>query len=410
MEENRNPNTALVPTKGNQLVAAEKAPGYWARVSRRYLWAFRVIFILIKIFAVLFVSLTASSFSGNGIYYFAKDLTSITSLTEKDRSTLYYNYGEHGAAHAAFRGGVATAHDNGVEILTAAGEPSLLLERAFHTPRIVASHHYALAYDLGGTAFSLCNAYDELYRGTTDAPIVCAAISDAGSFAVVTAAVTENDVYYPSEILLYNGNFKLVQYFKRSSATTAVALSEDGRYIAILGTADAGSLLDIYARKATKPQTSVTFEGFPCAVGFTSTNTAAAVTDAGLYTLRTDGKLYKSVSFKGQTLLAYAVDEKAVAVALQTDAVRQKARLVACDKKGNIKYENGDFTGVSDISLSDRTLWVLAASGASAVDLRRGVMTGTVTVETGAVAIEAVGRTRAALFYPAHLTDVSVEN
>ena len=80
------------------------------------------------------------------------------------------------------------------------------------------------------------------------------------------------------------------------------------------------------------------------------------------------------------------------------------------DKKGNIKYENGDFTGVSGISLSDRTLWVLAASGASAVDLRRGVMTGTVTVETGAVAIEAVGRTRAALFYPAYLTDVSVEN
>jgi len=77
MQDDQKQSTALVETTEKSLVATQEKPGYWARVSRRYLWAFRVILILIKIFAVLFVSLTATSFSGNGIYYFAKDLSSI---------------------------------------------------------------------------------------------------------------------------------------------------------------------------------------------------------------------------------------------------------------------------------------------------------------------------------------------
>ena len=43
-----------------------------------------------------------------------------------------------------------------------------------------------------------------------------------------------------------------------------------------------------------------------------------------------------------------------------------------------------------------------------AVDLRRGVMTGTVEIAAGAVAVEGAGRTQAKLFYPAYLTGVSV--
>ena len=408
MEDNQKPTTALVPTAGNQMVATEQKPGYWARTSRRYLLAFRIILILRVVFAVLFASLAPTAFSGNGIYYFAKDLASLAALSDRDRTTIYYQYNEAPASHLAFRGGAATAYDQGIEILTAAGEPSLFLERAFTEPRIVASRHYVLAYDFGGTAFSLCNGYDELCRGTTEAPIVYAAVSDAGAFAVVTSAVTENGKFYPSEILFYNGNFKLTQRFKRSGPTVAVDLSDDGRYIAILGTSENGALLDIYARKATKPQASVAFDGFPCAVGFTASNTVAVVTDAGCHTLRTDGKSYKSVSFDGQALLSYDIGEKTVAVALQTDAVRGASRLVACDKKGNIKYDGDGFTDIRALSLSDRTAWLLTASGVVAVDLRRGAVSATVEAEPGALDIEGVGRTRAKLFYPAYLADVGV--
>ena len=408
MEENQKPTTALVQTTANQLVPTEQTPGYWSCTSRRYLFAFRIILILRVVFAVLFASLAPTAFSGNGIYYFAKDLAALGALADRDQTALYYQYGETTAAHVSFRGGAATAYDHGIEILTAAGEPSLLAERVFGEPRIVASRHYVLAYDLGGTAFSLCNGYSELCRGTTEAPIVYAAVSDAGSFAVVTAAVTEGDVFYPSEILLYNGSFKLTQRFKRSAPTIAVDLSKDGRYIAILGTSQNGALLDIYARKATKPQASVTFDGFPCAVGFTTSNMVAVLTDASCHTLRTDGKRYKSISFDGQALLAYDIGEKAVAVALQTDAVQSGARLVACDKKGNIKYDGDGYTDVRDLSLYDRTAWMLTGAGVVAVDLRRGTVADTVAIEPGAVTIEGVGRDRAKLFYPAYLADVGV--
>lgn len=409
MEGNQKPSTALVQSAGNSVVATEETPGYWARVHRRYLLAFRVILVLLLIFAVLFASLATSAFSGDGIYYFAKDLTSLGALADRDHDTLYYQYGATVAAHAAFRGGAATAHDRGIEILAPTGEPSLHVERTFVTPRVVTSRHYVLAYDLGGTTFSLCNAYDELYHGTVTAPITYAAVSDTGSFAVVTAAVADENGFYPSEILLYNGNFQLTQRFKRSGACIAVALSKDGRYIAILGTAESGALLDIYARKASKPQASLTFEGFPCALGFTSSNTVAVLTDMACHTLRIDGKRQKSLSFEGQTLLAYDIDEKAVAVALQTDAVRSQVRLLACDKKGNIKYD-APHTDVYDISISDRTVWLLTAAGAVAVDLQKGVVAGTAEATPGAVAITGTGRREAKLFYPAYMTAVTVKD
>ena len=114
MEENRKPTTALVPTAGNQMVATEQTPGYWARVSRRYLFAFRIVLILLLVFVILFVSLAPTAFSIDGIYYFAKDLTSLGALADRDRTSLYYQYGATTAAHVVFRGGVATAHDNGV--------------------------------------------------------------------------------------------------------------------------------------------------------------------------------------------------------------------------------------------------------------------------------------------------------
>jgi len=409
MQDDQKQSTALVETTEKSLVATQEKPGYWARVSRRYLWAFRVILILIKIFAVLFVSLTATSFSGNGIYYFAKDLSSIAALAEQDRSMLYYNYGRSAATHAAFRGGTATVHDRGVEILTAAGEPTLIFERAFASPAICASRNYVLAYDLGGTAFSLCNAYDELYRGVTTSPIVYATVTDNGVFAVVTSAVTENGVYNPSEVLWYGGNFKLTQRFKRASATTSVSLSADGRYIAILGVSGEGTLLDIYARKSTEPQASLTFEGFPCAVGFTSSDTVAVLTDAACHTLRTNGKLYKSVSFNGQALLCYDIDEKAVAIALQTDAVRSQVRLVACDKKGNVKYEETKHAEICGLSLVDRTVWILTPTEATAVDMRRsGAVTGRAATAAGALGIEGTSREKARVFYPAYAIEIDV--
>lgn len=409
MEEERKENTALVPSSANELVAVEEKPGYWARVARRYLWTFRVVLIFILVFAVLFASLCSSAFSGDGIYYFAKDVTSVHVLAGQDRDTIHYAYGEPTPSHAAFRGGVATVYDRGIEVLSSAGEPLLTAERAFAAPASAISRNYLLAYDHGGTAFSVCNAYDELYRGNTMAPIVLGVVSDAGVFVVVTAAVTENEIFYPSEILLYNSNFELAQRFKRSGATISVALSADGRYIAVLYATDEGTGLDIYARKATKPQTSLTFDGFPYAVGFTSANTVAVLTDLGCHTLRTDGKRYQSVSFDGQSLLCYDMGKNAVAVAIRSDVTLGRILFMSLDKKGKIKYREERAADVYGISVIDRTAWILTGDSVMTVDLRRGVVRNTIETESGAIGVAGVDRYHAKVFYPAFAVEIKVK-
>ncbi|MBE6554802.1 MAG: hypothetical protein E7663_01015 [Ruminococcaceae bacterium] len=392
-EENGKPVGAS-PAESTAL--PEQTAGYWQRVSRQYRRAARMLTLLLILFVVVFVSLSIDAFSYNGIFYFGRDVAALTALADDRSETVYYTYGEVESAKATYRGGVAIVFENGVETYGADGERLMHLDGSFSAPRIAVSRDYLIAYSFGDNAFCVCNTYSELFADTTEFPIMGAYVSDAGYFALITGSDETL-----SEVLLYDGNFHLVQRFGRASATVSAVISDNGRYIAILGAASDGAVLDLFMVGNAEPTLSERFDAFPYAVSFTSFNTLAVLTDSSIHTLNIDGKSFSSVDFEGASLAAYSVGDSTVAAVLEADRENGICRLIVTDKKGRILLDNGTLEGrISAISLTEQSVWILRDRTLECLSLD-GTLRGSFALENGALSMDALSETDARVFYGA---------
>ena len=89
-----------------------------------------------------------------------------------------------------------------------------------------------LLYDLGGNDFSLYSKYQNIYKKTTDDPILIARLGSDDSAAVVVKSDK-----YPSELMVYDENGKNIFNYKSVSRIIDVTFDSDnsGCYITTLG-------------------------------------------------------------------------------------------------------------------------------------------------------------------------------
>lgn len=371
MEQNE--QTALVLADRNRaMVASGQRDGYFSNVSRGYRFAFRMLLIVLVLFAVLFTCFFHRAFTYRNLFYFFEDLSGLSGA-KKNCSSIAYTYHEGETDALAFHGGLARISTAGVEIFGADGTRSVMDERRFDAPRLVASRKYVIAYDYAGTEFYIYNSYDLLYHGTSEYPILGVFPSDSGAFALLTASETTL-----SAVTLYDSRFLPVQRFERALATTGASVSKNGKKLAILGlkleNGIRTSVLDLYESGAAEPFASLAIEGeFPLTVKFLGNGYLFLATADGARFLNAEGKTISECSFEGRALLAVdTAGEDGVAIALSTGELSSPVEILAFDKKGNERLRRELCTDVRDLALSsggvfvltDGALWRLPFSGA----------------------------------------------
>ncbi len=390
MQENE--NKALVQASSPVLpVATEKPEGYFGAVARRYRNVFRVLLITLVLFAVLFVLFFSRAFTYDSLYYFVKDLSGITAAVSADCDEISYTYHAGDSAFALYQGGIVRVSTAGVEIFRSDGERALYAELTLHEPRLALSRRYVIAYDFGGTDFYVYNSYDELYRGTTDAPILGITVSDSGAFAVLVPSGNAL-----SAVLYYDSGFALTQRFERGSATVDMALSENGKKIALLGLGADGGLLDVYEIGAREPTATVALSvGLPQTVLFLTSKNVAVIGAAGAAVIQTDGKTLENVSFAGKSPALVAKGNYGFAVALCDRNAPATAEVLWLDKRGGQLCAFPFDGNVSGLSLSGKTMFVLSG-GVIRSFSSKGVALGSVACAEGTEEIFAVSGTRVA--------------
>ena len=225
MQENEKALVAVQPEKGE-----EKPKSYWLRVSLAYTMLYRALLLVLPVFAVLFVITCPRAFSYNSLFCFVKDLQSVSSFAPSEYKTVSYTYREGESRTLSYHGCVANVSTGGIEVYSPGGERLLDVPLQLQAPRAAASDKYLVAYDFGKTGFTVTNAYARLHSGKTEFPIYGASVADTGHIALITSSEQ-----HLSQVLLYDVNFNLLQRFGRASATTAVSVSNNGRYVAITG-------------------------------------------------------------------------------------------------------------------------------------------------------------------------------
>ena len=400
-------NTGMIPKPTTAMTAAsdEKKLGYWGKIAKIYQYVYRGLIVALILFSVVFAVLFPSAFSYNGLRYFIEDLGAAVAIANDESPVLYYTYGEKETTSIAYHGGVALMHRKGVEIYQANGQRTLAVSLSMATPRVTVSRNYLVAFDLGGTTFSVCDAYSELYRGNTEFPIYGVTVSDAGYLAVITASD-----HALSQVLLYDGNYALIQRFYRSSATVSAAISDSGRHIALLGLNAQGGVLDLFVLGDADSIFTARFEDeLPLTLGFTSAATVAVVTDRAMHTLHVDGRHYDTVSFAGQRPVYYHVDKDGGAVVLEEDAMRAQYRLISADKRGRVRQEQLLGADIKAFSVCDGALWLLSDRELCVYD-GKGSTAYRYDVESGALGLSCISQESAYVFYGARAVKYSVAN
>ncbi len=337
-----------------------KAPatGYWARVSHAYATVFRALIFVLPLFVIVFMAICAQAFTRNSVFGFGNDLLSVSSFLSSDYSTVYYPHEEGERTVLAYRDGVAAVTPSGIKVYSPDGERLLDKEMPFGAPRAVASAKYLVAYDFGSTSFAVTNGYSVLFEGTTEYPILDAAVADTGHFALVTSAQT-----HLSQVLLYDANFNLIQRFSRSSATTDVTLSSNGKYVAFCGLDTENgvvqSVVDLYRVGAKEQSFHIQTEELTLGLSFTDTSHLMLITPQAGYLLNTDGEQQSKIDFGGATLVGYDVSESGCAFLLDSDTVHAKNRVVACDKRGNVLYEKDFDTDFTAMAMGEEHVYLL---------------------------------------------------
>ncbi len=338
----------------------EKAPtaGYWARVSHAYATVFRALIFVLPLFVIVFMAICAQAFTRNSVFGFGNDLLSVSSFLSSDYSTVYYAHEEGERTVLTYRDGVATVTPSGIKVFSPDGERLLDKEISFGAPRAVASAKYLVAYDFGATSFAVTNGYSVLFEGQTEYPILDAAVADTGHFALITSAQT-----HLSQVLLYDANFNLIQRFSRSSATTDVALSSNGKYVAFCGLDTENgvpqSVVELYRIGAKEPTFSMRTQELALALSFTDTRHLMLITPQAGCLLDLDGEQQSRMDFGGAALVSYDVNENGCVFLLDTDTVHAKNRVLACDKRGDALYEKVFDTDFTAVALGEEHVYLL---------------------------------------------------
>ncbi len=382
-----------------QREAGEPPKSYWLRISALYTVAYRALLLVLPLFAVLFVVTCSRAFSYDSLYCFAKDLQSAASFVPSDYQTVSYTYTKGSSQTLSYRGGVAHVGSGGIEIYSPDGERLLDVPDSLKEPRAVASHKYLLSYDFGGKSFTVTNAYAKLYRGETEFPIYGAAVSDTGYFALITASDQ-----HLSQVLIYDANFKLMQRFGRASATTAVSLSSNGRYVAITGISSADgkkhSVVELYRVGIEKVDFQVRIENeLALALSFTDNRHMALLTDAAVRVLDLDGEWKDEARFEGSVPVAYDFNESGALLCVQSDALNAENRVIVLDKRGALRYElqvNGD---VRAAALSEDKAVLLKGDAVCSIAADGGSLKET-TIQAGASDIFATDGAHLRVIYP----------
>lgn len=336
---------------------------YWTRVDGTYRFVFRSLLLLLPIFIIVFMALCASGFTRNGVFGFGKDLGAISSFLSSDYTTVSYTYAQGERTVLSYHDGVAAITTDGIEIYSPDGERLLNVETVFSAPRAACSQKYLLAYDFGSTSFMVTGAYSVLFSGETDFPIYGAAVADTGHFALITGSDT-----HLSQVLLYDANFKLIQRFSRDSATTAVTVSNNGKYVAIGGmtTKDGNmyGLVELYRIGVKNSAFRLTLDEAVLAVDFTDNRHIAVLGQASLRVIDLDGEWESVMAVDSTALCAFDVSEDGCALSICTDPLRRESRVILCDKKGEILYDGMQEGDISDISLTKESVFFLCGTQA----------------------------------------------
>lgn len=335
-----------------------EAGDYYENVSKKYsLLAVISVALAVAVILVGF-SFNKGMFTYQNLFYMFKDIDLAGAEGERTDKALTYPDGED-QSFVLYKNGLAVGDDNVLSIFTPSGKQSMTDNFSMKNTRIEGSDGYVMVYEAGGYNFSLYNSFAKLYSSRAHMPIQLARVSDSGAFAIVSASDT-----HASLVRLYDRNFNVKSEYGREDRVSCVAISRDGRQIAIssVGVSDGEYVSKVARYDVGKDKASfeVSFAGaFILDCSFADNGNLTLMLNNGVKMLSSDGKTVSKFDFEGRVPHRYDISDGECAVAFCKDSISGEYGVVHINEKGRISPERTANVKLEQIKLGRDCIYIL---------------------------------------------------
>lgn len=331
-----------------------------------------VLYLSLLAFVVISFLTNTRLITYQNFYHFFQDLNASAERVDIfSHDSLSYSTDEE-QSFTLYRKGLAVAGNTGVTIFSATGRQLVSHGIQYNDPVAVGSGKYLLVYERGGKQYSLYNANTQMHAGETEYPISGAAVSDSGMYALISSANDANSAVY-----LYNNRFSLMNAYKKSGNVLDVAISSDGKRIALLTVTPVGGgvstsvmLAEPGKGNAIAEKEIATSVGTQC--HFTKSGKLAVLTTTGVTYLSNNGEVEFFYDFEGKIPATAELSEDGVAICLKKTAISEKNIIIIFDKSGKIVYNDVIQQSILSLAYREGVLFWTDYSGVSQLNLESG--------------------------------------
>lgn len=305
--------------------------GYLRKIGQYFKTAQILLFVLLFLFVTLFALICSESITYQNLYYLAKDFRTAVDNTDVSVEGIAYEV-DPSPSFAVFKGGLAVAGRERLQLLTAAGGMNTSDALGMANPGLSASTSLLLVYARGENFCRIYNSFTMIHSDETDYDIRTAYLSESGAYSLVT-----EDFEYESAVYVYGRTFEKLNKYNLNSYVIASPISDDGKTIAILSYAANNGVFDTRLRMAKVGSDQIYCDywvagDFPLGVSFTDNGTAIILTDNGLYRVSAKKGGERLADFAEESVRYFAFDGENTAV------------LFASEDRGTVKVfsSNGE--------------------------------------------------------------------
>ena len=212
-------------------------------------------------------------------------------------------------------------------------------QHCYQNPMLKVSSTRAVVYDLGGKNLEITSRSKNLHTATMNNNIISAAVSNYGTFAVVTEAKG-----FLGQLTVFAKNGKDI-YYKYNFADhyiTDVAISENGKSVAICGsTAKDGSMMStVYAfdYKSEEPKVKLNYDdNMFIRVEYLSNGNVVAVGDRLISVINPKNGSKEDYFYDNKNLIGFDINKKdGILLALSLSEDGNNTDMIVINKNGKV--------------------------------------------------------------------------
>ena len=261
---------------------------------------------------------------------------------------------------AKYREYLALVNGDGLTVYDTFGSVAHSEELTYTEPCLAVSDKYLLVYDRQGGDYSLYTYFAKENSAALDYPVSCAAVSDAGVYALASKGKD-----HAGEVYIYNSSFKLMNRVMKNKHISSIALTDSGDEILICSyfvDENGQSVSEITVLPTSSDQSRLLFTLRDTAVygcSYFEDGSFVLLCRDGLKFYSREGKHTLDLTYNDTSAVRHTVTDTGVLLVLENKNDPSKCTVVRTDSTGKSVSRYEFDTGILDLAFDKDTLYLL---------------------------------------------------